>query len=74
MAEPHDEGEIPDLGDLAGDLPMEYEGFEPISPGKLSHYLAFIEYRHATRILIWLFETPIQIYESSNIIIYITTR
>ena len=37
MAEPHDEGEIPDLGDLAGDLPMEYEGFEPISPGKLSH-------------------------------------
>ena len=52
MAEPHDEGEIPDLGDLAGDLPMEYEGFEPISPGKLSHYMAFIEYRHATRILI----------------------
>ena len=33
MAEPHDEGEIPELGDLADDLPPVYEGFEPISPG-----------------------------------------
>jgi hypothetical protein len=39
MAEPHDEGEIPDLGDLDGELPMEYEAFEPISPGNESYSL-----------------------------------
>ena len=33
MAEPHDEGDIPELGDLANDLPQAYDGFEPISPG-----------------------------------------
>ena len=41
MAEPHDDGEIPELGDIEGDLPMEYEGFEPISPGTVTDMFIF---------------------------------